>query len=589
MARLGALVWLVLGARVLASPGLTQWQIDLMAKVEATAKELSDAAVPKLLANLDSNHLRQHLRECCPSLADLPAEDLLDLLQQQIEVSEVASGFPVLVDPTQMEPDAAGMSVDFGLNGSFFLNDWQAVLMHSTNPAEVWRNVSMQYTDAFCDLERQEAVLGIWPQGCNGSRQIYGNYTLDQCYALSDPSDFIFSYSCNGSQLTQNVWFQDSRKLTLASPGLKPVACPSEAPVPGPPQLADGQCRGYATQNFTQGWVMQDDAEVAEYGLKPFHQEGAPATLAESNERGVYAMVNSNLIDQGSPIYGDISAVFSNKYILNSTLLSAADTGLYDIECRMHTPFSWAPPVNCSAFEAIKQLGTLKHHNHLLLLNEAFWGANAWMRTTFLRMEGGWGSQALPGRSFLNYVEATLLGKLEFPSSVRFLIGAYPALFGTSAGRKLQSWARSRGWVLLWALGPNNKAIAEAQASEVGFNFELLTSGRSYLVNQRILDPSVFVNTTANGIVIPPDDVAKFEQKWTEVAELREKLGQVSNATMAQQWQETTEQLPELRMRPLQGKDCKEERQTRECVGVSLQGQCVCYGSEAISPAAFIV
>ena len=69
---------------------------------------------------------------------------------------------------------------------------------------------------------------------------------------------------------------------------------------------------------------MQDRAETFQYELKPFRVPGAPATLIEAGERPVYSMVNLNMIDAGSPHYGDVSAVFSNKHILNSTLLSSS-------------------------------------------------------------------------------------------------------------------------------------------------------------------------------------------------------------------------------------------------------------------------
>ena len=56
---------------------------------------------------------------------------------------------------------------------------------------------------------------------------------------------------------------------------------------------------------------------------------------------------------------------------------------------------------------------------------------------------------------------------------VKFLIGAFPTLFGTDLGLRLQQWARlgarlmdsgvrRAGKVLLWALGPNNLPVVGA-------------------------------------------------------------------------------------------------------------------------------
>ena len=98
-------------------------------------------------------------------------------------------------------------------------------------------------------------------------------------------------------------------------------------------------------------------------------------------------MVNLNLIDMGSPIYGDVSAVFAQKYILNSTLLSQwenfklvcaplvyvmnvqflltwllgtllspTDTGLYEMGCLDKTVVPVEVAYNCSALTGFKQL-----------------------------------------------------------------------------------------------------------------------------------------------------------------------------------------------------------------------------------------
>ena len=85
--------------------------------------------------------------------------------------------------------------------------------------------------------------------------------------------------------------------------------------------MADGHCHTYTMQNNSEQFGAQDHAETFVYGMKPFQVRGAPSTLMEAGERPVYSMVNLNLIDMGSPIYGDVSAVFAQKYILNSTLL----------------------------------------------------------------------------------------------------------------------------------------------------------------------------------------------------------------------------------------------------------------------------
>ena len=85
-------------------------------------------------------------------------------------------------------------------------------------------------------------------------------------------------------------------------------------------------------------------------------------------------------------------------------------------------------------------------------------------------------------------------------SKAKFLIGAFPTLFGTDLGLRLQQWARlgvrlmdpgpcqRAGKALVWALGPNNLRVvgaighwdeenAQAERPSAGapaFNFDLM-------------------------------------------------------------------------------------------------------------------
>ncbi|CAJ1412689.1 unnamed protein product [Effrenium voratum] len=565
-------------AGVYAGPALSEWEKQLFARTAANAKEQSDAAEPELLALLGSADFRQHLSECCQSVAHLTSEELLDIIERQSEVVEVVSGFPPTVDPESMFPDASAMSVDFGINSSYFLNDWEVILLHSSDPQGVFHNVTVQYSDAACDQQREEVELGTWPTGCNGQRYVQ-KFPLNQCYEDAEHPGLVLSYRCKGTTLTQLGWSADmSRrsawKLARGSEQ-RPVPCPSGMPVQEVNQTADGKCHSNVLQNNTDGFLEQDLAELREYGLKPFQQPAAPANISEAVERPIYCVVNDKLVDVGSAIYGDISAVFSNEYIWDSTLLAPADTGLYTSECIRKEKTVWAPPVNCSAYnETLKQLGTLKHHKHLLLLNKGFWGPLAAIQSIFPRLEEPWGSHNVPNGTWLGYMEAALIGRQDFPASVKFLIACYPVLFGTPHGERVQLWARSRGWVLIWALGPNSRATVSGVSTDTGgFNMNLLKSSRSFAANQRILDPYVLGNTTAVGSMpVQPEDLLKFQQKWSEVTALR-KTAKLSNATMAEQWAQTAQLLPQLRMRPMRGEDCKPQRQAGECVGVSLQGQ----------------
>mmetsp|Transcript_55742 Transcript_55742/g.130676 ORF Transcript_55742/g.130676 Transcript_55742/m.130676 type:complete len:603 (+) Transcript_55742:37-1845(+) len=577
---------------------LTEWQEQVFSEVESSAAEQSKAAEPELLALFDSKDFRANLSSCCPSLAELTAKELLDRVSKQVEVAEVASGFPADQDPAKMYPDSAGMSIGFGMNGTFFLNDWQAVLMHSSDPDHVWHDLVATYVGFHVNSTKGTVTVEQWFGGCSGNKTTPAEMLLSTCYEqhFSKGMNMIIRYDYEPGQVNSSMWMagNDSKVFSgWKSPSLqtnraiKKVDCPKDAAFATQIYVADGHCHIYPTTNNSKQFCQQDHAETDVYAMKPFQSRGAPSTLLEAGERPVYSMVNLNLIDMGSPIYGDVSAVFAQKYILNSTLLSPTDTGLYEMGCLDKTVVPVEVAYNCSALTGFPQLGTLQHNKHLWLINKGFWNRLGLLHTALTRMETPWGRHAVPAGSFLNYFEAALIGQLQFPSAIRFLIGSFPALFGTDMGVRLQAWARSRGWVLIWALGSNEKALP---GETPNFNFELLAGHTSFQVNQRMIDPVVLSETTAVASLRLGSNVTdKFKQMWAAVANLRNTTT-VTNATVAQKWQETAVLLPQLPIRPLMGGDCEVQLLNAECIGMTLQGGCICYaGTEVTSRQEIVV
>ena len=566
---------------------LTEWQEQVFGEVEKSAAEQSKAAEPELLALFDSKDFRANLSSCCPSLAELTAKELLDRVSKQMEVAEVASGFPADQDPAKMFPDSPGMSIGFGMNGTFFLNDWQSVLTHSSDPDQIWHGLLATYVGFHVNSSKGAVTVEQWFGGCSGNKTMPVEMLLSTCYEqpFSKGMNMIIRYDYEPGQVNCSMWMAGNSSKVFSgwkSPSLetngpiKKVDCPRDAAFATQIYVADGHCHIYATENNSKQFCQQDHAETDLYGMKPFRSCGAPSTLKEADERPVYSMVNLNMIDMGSPIYGDVSAVFAQKYIASSAVLSPVDTGLVEMGCLGKAPFPWAPPHNCSAVTGFKQLGTLQHNKHLFLINKGFWHGRGLLHTTLERMEAPWGRHAVPGGSFLNYFEGALLGQLQFPSAIRFLIGAFPALFGTDMGVRLQAWARSRGWVLIWALGSNEKAVPGETSN---FNFQLLAGHTSFEVNKRMIDPVVLSETTAAASLrLGPDVTDKFKQMWAAVANLRNTTS-VTNATVAQKWQETAVLLPQLPIRPLMGGECEAQLLNAECIGMTLQGSCVCYAS----------
>jgi len=130
MANLVALAALVVTtARASVGPPMTPIQQRVYVSNAARAARDSAAAAPGVLAMLDSEAFRTLWRQRCPSLAALPAADILSRYRTALEVSEVVHGFPANDDPNQN--NALDMSIDMMLlnESTYFFNQWQMPLL----------------------------------------------------------------------------------------------------------------------------------------------------------------------------------------------------------------------------------------------------------------------------------------------------------------------------------------------------------------------------------------------------------------------------------------------------------------------------
>ena len=116
--------------------------------------------------------------------------------------------------------------------------------------------------------------------------------------------------------------------------------------------------------------VGGNDVEHTLLGFADFVADGgkAPSSFAEAAARPVYttvALLNAGL---GNPTFGGISAVFSNGYVSNMSLLAPADTGNWESACNTsHAPLPgqchFPYPLECSAWEGRpSNLGTFESY-----------------------------------------------------------------------------------------------------------------------------------------------------------------------------------------------------------------------------------
>jgi len=388
---------------------------------------------------------------------------------------------------------------------------------------------------------------------------------------------------------------------------------------------------GYARNFFENQWQVrvlhngsfdgfdwfgtQDDVETKIYGLRPFSKRGKPSNLSEASERGPYCAVNSLRVDAGSPLYGDVSAVFSPKRMREISLLSAVDTGSFEGMCNsssasrarhaylqsllspsesleLRSPFG---PLehNCSAFLwGPGHLGTMDHFNHLLLINDVYWNATGSgpLLSTIARIVAkpeaelnGWGKgYPLRGMDFIHYFEAMPAGELRYPQDVKFLIGKFPRLFGTVEGVELQQWCLKRGWLLIWSLGLN---VWDDEPNKLNFFTAPFLKG-TFPTNLRLLDPRVALGSSVN---VSRDVLAEaahhFDKLWLNAQRVRATANLENTTVTSSTWKDlyhtvSSSMSAELQLEPLRAGSCEDEE---HCIGTDRRGHCMCYSASEVT------
>jgi len=381
---------------------------------------------------------------------------------------------------------------------------------------------------------------------------------------------------------------------------------------------------GFTDSGGLGNWfTIQDDLEHGIYGLKAFKHRGAPASMDEAAERGPYCTVNTLKVDAGSPLYGSVSAVFSPAKAKATLLISAADTGSWHALCNqshqqrsiskqdgldhmeagLHVDqllegHDWPPSryrTNCTRYPGRSSLGTLEHFSHLFLVNDAYWNSTgstpllSTLKRLFSEPEmnhSGWGTgYQLKPLDFVTYWEAIPAANLQYPNGVKFLIGSFPALFGTAQGVALRKWCIERSWILVWSLGLNP---SEDEIGNWGLNFWTVAYlNRTFPSNKRLLDAEVLVHTSAVANLTMAHAKPSYIRAWRRAKIARAKAAatrtSVANTTWADMWDTLARHLPAaLRLEPLRARSCAD---VEACVGLNGDGHCVCYNAHLPSAA----
>eukprot|EP00928_Gymnodinium_smaydae_P040331 TRINITY_DN27361_c0_g1_i3.p1 TRINITY_DN27361_c0_g1~~TRINITY_DN27361_c0_g1_i3.p1 ORF type:complete len:499 (-),score=80.16 TRINITY_DN27361_c0_g1_i3:207-1703(-) len=424
----------------------TENQKTIWKTMAAKAKAASEAATPEVLAFFASKGFRDGIKDCCPELLSLSAEQMLARFRQEVQATEIVHAFPSVLTPGLKFIDVTIADL---AQYPWFLNEWQAKLLANAGPQK------------------------------------------------------------------------------------------------GP----------------------QSEAEEDLFGCYPFR--GDIPTWEEASDRLIYAAHNMRQMDTGScPWYGDVAAVFSNRYAKKMILISPTDSGFYTNAC---IEKKWEPEYllfNCSAWNPTIA-GTLDHFDHLILPNLGameFRTPSAEAPDLFKRsIFNTAGYEKLPSLSWLGmgrYMEPNILGNPALPEGVRFLIGNLPQVFGTPSGKKLQELCKQRSWPLLWALGTSGRGFVQPQ-------FE-------FAMNNRILDPENAKLLT--DAVITDEAIEQFNDLWQTVESARAKA-----EPKARQWHSWWKQLEQIQTRvgPIGALTCAD---TERCIAIDgSNNKCICKHSVSTS------
>lgn len=343
----------------------------------------------------------------------------------------------------------------------------------------------------------------------------------------------------------------------------------------------------------------ENAAEMNVYGFPPFGNGSScnPKSFWEASNRSFYIAFNLFRIDIGNPTFGDVSFVWRRLPIV----VSPIDTGYFEMYCNESFKKTNLMRFNCSAWKD-GQLGSASDFLHLIPVTANFYWHDAWLLELLKRTvtDKAWGDTSFSPRHLVNYWEAMPMKSAYFNESLRFVIAAFPALFGDNEhGHRLRAWCVRQGKLLVWARGledylETRHIFAETRQRQNSPASRLLP-GSPQPLNGRWLDPWVLARLPDGHTTLPKPsetDLHLLKATWRDATARR------PYSTDAE-WIElysmlADDRLPSYRAQPLRAGDCQQyapqENVVDVCIGSTLPlkvntstagqpGVCVCYTS----------
>lgn len=479
----------------------TSFQRQYMQRLRKQANKLSSSATKLVLAALSDPLLRTELGSCCPTLANLSSAQLLERFRAQVRVSEAIHNFGAVAAPPSPP----------------------------TPPNQHHHHQHGHSDVTLAILDRKRRFLNLWEL-----------------------------------MLLNQTAFNAMQPESASEVGL------------------------FGLPQFTANHHLSPDDGGGEI---PW-----PASLAEAQQRPIYIALNLIKSDVGNIVFGDVAAVFRNKLALDSGCLVPMDTGLWEMHCNKSAfpPMQVASPATAAvaapnkrrigpSIEAdckmkgsgttVPTLGTFDDFDHLILQSVTFWrgatnSSKPWqplLAQLLGRMLAPESVQHIYVQNLMHYWEANLEALAQVPSDIKFLIGNYPALFGSPKGQVLRDFCQRHQLPLVWALGPG---VPEGQ---------VFGSNSTFVVRERLMDPLTVPPGFAANITVTRSALAAWNTSWAQVAaaRLQNETHINNNVTFwVDAFDGTSAAGPSFfAIHPLNAGQCAN---VDACIGADVNGHCVC-------------
>jgi len=103
----------------------TDAQMEAFAKKLVESQEQSEAATPQVLAFFDSSEFRVAMNDCCPKVAEMSSQEILDWYNSEAMISELAHAMPAEATGSHFTDGNLDTMMTYG----WFLNEWQGEII----------------------------------------------------------------------------------------------------------------------------------------------------------------------------------------------------------------------------------------------------------------------------------------------------------------------------------------------------------------------------------------------------------------------------------------------------------------------------